>query len=142
VEFLKGIRGYEACKLQIGCQKTDFKSRHHILRVIQQYSSRNIGTTQLEKCRKVKTESTINTTIMSCHTIFKNRRLNVRGDFLQPPHGTNNTTVAIKMRKQDSLKKVLKRQNWKCCRLGLIQSYMITRKNPSVLAKSYHMINA
>jgi hypothetical protein len=30
------------------------KSRQHILRVIQQYSSRNIGTTQLENAEKLK----------------------------------------------------------------------------------------
>jgi hypothetical protein len=42
-----------------------FKKQATYLRVFQQYSSRNIGTTQLEKCQKVKTKSAINTTIMS-----------------------------------------------------------------------------
>jgi hypothetical protein len=35
MEYLKGIRGYEACI----SQKTNLKSRPHILRVIQQFSS-------------------------------------------------------------------------------------------------------
>jgi hypothetical protein len=39
MEFRKGIRGYEACISQIRRQKTNLKSRPHILRVIQQYSS-------------------------------------------------------------------------------------------------------
>jgi hypothetical protein len=39
LEFKKGIRGYEACISQIRSQKTNIKSRPHILRVIQQYSS-------------------------------------------------------------------------------------------------------
>jgi hypothetical protein len=54
MEFRKGIRGYEACVSQIRCQKTNLKIRQHILRVIQHYSSRNIGTTQLENAEKLK----------------------------------------------------------------------------------------
>jgi hypothetical protein len=44
-----GIRGYEACISQIRRQKTNLKSRPHILRVIRQYSRRKTGTTQVEK---------------------------------------------------------------------------------------------
>jgi hypothetical protein len=46
--------------------RLDLKSRQHILRVIQHYSSRNIGTTQLENAKKVETKNTTSTTIMSC----------------------------------------------------------------------------
>jgi hypothetical protein len=41
IELRKGIRGYEAYISQIRRQKTYLKGRHHILRVIIQYSSRN-----------------------------------------------------------------------------------------------------
>jgi hypothetical protein len=54
MEFLKEIRGYEACISQIRRQRTNLKSRQHILRVIHHYSSRNIGTTQLENAEKLK----------------------------------------------------------------------------------------
>jgi hypothetical protein len=39
IEFLKGIRGYEAYISQIRRQEKNLKSSPHILRVIQQYSS-------------------------------------------------------------------------------------------------------
>jgi hypothetical protein len=39
---------------QIRRQKTNLKSRQHILRVIQHNSSTNIGTTQLENAEKLK----------------------------------------------------------------------------------------
>jgi hypothetical protein len=38
MEFGKGLRGYEACVLQLIRQKTNLESRHHIRRVILQYS--------------------------------------------------------------------------------------------------------
>jgi hypothetical protein len=40
----------------------------------QNYSSRNIGTTLPEKFQNVKTKSTTNATIMSCWTIFNDRK--------------------------------------------------------------------
>jgi hypothetical protein len=38
--------------------KDNLKSRQHILRVIQQYSSRNAGTTQVEKGQIEETKNT------------------------------------------------------------------------------------
>jgi hypothetical protein len=46
--ILKGDRDNEACISQIRRQKAKLKSRQFILRVIQHYLSRNIGTTQLK----------------------------------------------------------------------------------------------
>jgi hypothetical protein len=43
----------EAYLSKIKRQKTMFKSRQHILRVIQHYSRRNIGTSQQENAEKL-----------------------------------------------------------------------------------------
>jgi hypothetical protein len=51
MEFWKGIGGYEAYILQIRHQLTKLKNMQHIQTVIQHYSSRNIGTTQLENAK-------------------------------------------------------------------------------------------
>jgi hypothetical protein len=53
--FLKGICDYETFVSQTKRQKTNLKSRQHILRVIiQYYSSRNTGTTQVDKGQNQK----------------------------------------------------------------------------------------
>jgi hypothetical protein len=50
--ILKGDQFYGACISHIIRQRTKLKGRQHILRVIQHYLRRKIGTTQLESAKK------------------------------------------------------------------------------------------
>jgi hypothetical protein len=59
MEFWKGIWYYEACISQTRRQKTNLKSRQHILGVIIQYSSTNTGTTKVGKGQIQETKNTI-----------------------------------------------------------------------------------
>jgi hypothetical protein len=49
LNFIQGSKGKKACIPQTRHQKTNFKSRQHILREITQYSKRNTGTTEVIK---------------------------------------------------------------------------------------------
>jgi hypothetical protein len=85
MEFWEDIWGYEAYISQTRSHKTNLKSRQHILRVIIQYQvwileRRKTGTSKVEKGQIPETKNTIlyvYTTIMSCWTIFKDRKYNI-----------------------------------------------------------------
>jgi hypothetical protein len=57
--FCKEIWGYAACISQIRRQETNLKDRQHILSMIIQYSSKNTGTTKVEKGQIEETKNNI-----------------------------------------------------------------------------------
>jgi hypothetical protein len=79
--------------------------------------------------RRNKKQTHVHTTILLCWKIFKDRNITsmiiyVQDEFLQPPHATNNTDVAIKKGNQNPLR-TFKKQNWKCCRLVWVCSWTV-----------------